>query len=61
MWGFSLLILFRFAKLVRQSLGEFKENLELDFKLFFFVNSGSALSPAALCWLLSCQPRVTVT
>ena len=28
--------------LVRQYLGEFKEDLELDFKLFFFMDSGSA-------------------
>ena len=27
---------------VRQNLGEFLEDLELDFKLFFFVDSGSA-------------------
>ena len=29
-------------KIVQQNLGEFKEDLELDFKLFFFVDSGSA-------------------
>ena len=28
--------------LVRQYSGEFYEDLELDFKLFFFVGSGSA-------------------
>ena len=27
--------------IVRQNLGEFKEELELDFKVFFFVDSGS--------------------
>ena len=27
--------------LVQQNLGEFQEDLELDFKLFFFVDSGS--------------------
>ena len=28
-------------KIVRQNLGEFWEDLELDFKIFFFVDSGS--------------------
>ena len=28
--------------LVHQNLGEFLEDLELDFKLFFFADSGSA-------------------
>ena len=27
--------------LVRQNLGKFEEDLELDFKLFFFVDSGT--------------------
>ena len=28
--------------IVWQNLGKFQEDLELDFKLFFFVDSGSA-------------------
>ena len=28
--------------LVQQNFGEFQEDLELDFKLFFFVDSGRA-------------------
>ena len=30
------------SKIVQQNLDEFWEDLELDFKVFFFVDSGSA-------------------
>ena len=30
------------SNIVRQNLGEIYEDLELDFKLFFFMDSGSA-------------------
>ena len=36
--------LWNMSEIVRQILDEFLEDLQLDFKLFFFVDSGSAYS-----------------